>query len=64
MLINYGDFLNRAHTLIPPGYCEEWWIQELEKASVDNFGNLDAYKLSELVEIPENILNELLKKTS
>lgn len=32
ILINYGDFLNRAHVLIPPGYCEEWWIQEVEKA--------------------------------
>jgi len=31
ILINYGDFLNRAHVLIPPGYCEEWWIQELIK---------------------------------
>ncbi|MEE9525889.1 MAG: DNA polymerase II large subunit [Candidatus Woesearchaeota archaeon] len=61
MLISYGDFLNRAHVLIPPGYCEEWWIQELEKATVSNFGSLDSYKLSEFVEISENILNELLK---
>ncbi len=61
MLINYGDFLNRAHSLVPPGYCEEWWIQELEKATVDNFGNLDTYKLSEFTEIPEEILNKLTK---
>jgi DNA polymerase II large subunit len=32
VLINYGDFFDRAHTLLPPGYCEEWWICELEKA--------------------------------
>ena len=31
VLINYGDFLNRAHQLVPPGYCEEWWIQELKE---------------------------------
>ncbi|MBN1645648.1 DNA polymerase II large subunit [Candidatus Woesearchaeota archaeon] len=29
VLINYGDFLDRAHTLVPPGYCEEWWHKEL-----------------------------------
>ncbi|MEK6951979.1 MAG: DNA polymerase II large subunit [Nanoarchaeota archaeon] len=28
VLINYGDFLNRAHVLVPPGYCEEWWMLE------------------------------------
>ena len=31
ILINYGDFLDRAHVLVPPGYCEEWWIQELKR---------------------------------
>lgn len=28
LLINYGDFLNRAHKLVPPGYCNEWWCLE------------------------------------
>ena len=31
ILINYGDFFNRAHKLVPPGYCEEWWLLEFEK---------------------------------
>ncbi len=30
ILIPYGDFLNRAHTLVPPGYCEEWWLKHLQ----------------------------------
>ena len=30
VLICYGDFFDRAHALMPVGYCEEWWIQELE----------------------------------
>lgn len=30
-LIPYGDFKNRAHVLVPPGYCEEWWIKELKE---------------------------------
>ena len=41
LLFNYGDFFNRAHSLIPAGYCEEWWIQELEKAIVERHGSLD-----------------------
>ncbi len=61
ILFNYGDFYNRAHTLVPAGYCEEWWVQELEKATVNLFGSLDLDKLSELVEIPKNSLEILLK---
>ena len=29
-LIPYGDFFDRAHRLVPPGYCEEWWLKEIE----------------------------------
>ncbi len=32
ILVAYGDFFNRAHVLVPAGYCAEWWAQELEKA--------------------------------
>lgn len=31
MLSNYGDFSQNGQKLIPSGYVEEWWIQELEK---------------------------------
>ena len=62
ILFNYGDFFNRAHTLVPAGYCEEWWVQELEKATVNTFGNLDITKLSNLVGIPENNINDILKE--
>jgi DNA polymerase II large subunit len=41
LLFNYGDFFNRAHTLIPAGYCEEWWIQELELSVKKKHGSLD-----------------------
>tara|TARA_B100001971_G_C18267722_1_gene595402 strand:- start:1305 stop:4853 length:3549 start_codon:yes stop_codon:yes gene_type:complete len=61
LLVNYGDFFNRAHSLVPVGYCEEWWIQELEKAIVDSFGTLDLDKLSELVDVPVALLEPLLK---
>ncbi|NOZ59186.1 MAG: DNA polymerase II large subunit [Euryarchaeota archaeon] len=32
LLVNYGDFLENNHPLAPAGYCEEWWVQELERA--------------------------------
>lgn len=35
VLISYGDFLNRAHPLIPAGYCEEWWAQDVKKTGND-----------------------------
>ncbi|MDF1558472.1 MAG: DNA polymerase II large subunit [ANME-2 cluster archaeon] len=33
VLINYGDFLENNHVLIPSSYCFEWWIQELDAAA-------------------------------
>ncbi len=32
ILVAYGDFFNRAHPLVPAGYCQEWWVQDLERA--------------------------------
>jgi DNA polymerase II large subunit len=61
VLISFGDFFNRAHNLIPPGYCEEWWIQDAEKAVVDLFGNLDISKLAELLSVDEEILQRIFK---
>lgn len=35
-LVAYGDFLNRAHPLVPVGYCPEWWALEVKKALGDS----------------------------
>jgi DNA polymerase II large subunit len=32
ILIGYGEFLENNHPLMPAGYCEEWWAQEVERA--------------------------------
>ena len=61
ILISYGDFYNRAHTLLPAGYCEEWWILEVECATVDMFGTLDLDKLESLLEIEKSFLEMLFK---
>ena len=30
LLVGYGEFIQNNYTLVPAGYCEEWWIQELD----------------------------------
>lgn len=35
ILVSYGDFLENNHPLMPSGYVEEWWLQELEAAAKD-----------------------------
>jgi DNA polymerase II large subunit len=40
MLVAFGEFLRNNHILLPAGWCEEWWIQCLEK-STENKGNMD-----------------------
>jgi len=32
LLVGFGEFLENNHPLMPPGYCEEWWAQEVQKA--------------------------------
>jgi len=44
ILINYGDFFNRAHPLVPAGYCEEWWMHEIEKKGMDFGDRMDQLK--------------------
>ncbi|MAH33093.1 DNA polymerase II large subunit [archaeon] len=61
ILVSYGDFYNRAHTLLPPGYCEEWWSLEAERASVDIFGTFDLEKLAQLLETEKSSLEILFK---
>ncbi|MEE8403190.1 MAG: DNA polymerase II large subunit, partial [Candidatus Hydrothermarchaeaceae archaeon] len=35
ILVNYGEFLENNHPLMPSAYVEEWWVQEL-KLAIDN----------------------------
>ncbi len=63
-LICYGDFFNRAHPLVPSGYCEEWWVQEVEKCMITLFGTLDIEKTAEFCELSvEQVRNALQSNT-
>jgi DNA polymerase II large subunit len=61
MLISYGDFFDRGHVLVPAGYCEEFYAQELEKAMVDTFGVLDTEKLASATGIPAYKIESIIK---
>ncbi len=58
MLVAYGDFRKTAHPLIPVGYCEEWWYQELLEKNPSwkgNYKEIDfetSVSLSEKYSIP------------
>jgi DNA polymerase II large subunit len=62
VLVAYGDFFNRAHVLVPPGYCEEWWELELEKAIVTKFGSLDSSKVAEFTGVSQELIEQLFDK--
>jgi DNA polymerase II large subunit len=37
ILVAYGDFYNRNHILANPGYCQEYWVLEFEKAAIEQY---------------------------
>jgi len=63
-LVNYGEFFNRAHVLVPCGYNEEWWLQEFKKAILEKHEKIDLKNLSKILELDEDLLNNLFKKST
>ncbi len=56
ILYNYGDFSENGHKLVPSGYCQEWWIRELESRCIGLFGTVDYDKISTLLGVnPESV---------
>ncbi|MEM4239971.1 MAG: DNA polymerase II large subunit [Candidatus Woesearchaeota archaeon] len=60
ILVNYGDFANRAHALVPAGYCPEWWTQELEKAANKMHNEISAEKISASSSVPIEMVQAIL----
>jgi DNA polymerase II large subunit len=60
ILISFGDFLYNNKSLLPSGYVEEWWAEDLSQAIAKKFnGNID--EASKSVNISANRLNLFLK---
>ncbi len=60
VLINYGDFFDRAHKLVPAGYCEEIWA--LEALNILNSKELSVDDLASKVNISSKRLHDLFNK--
>ncbi len=59
ILINFGDFLENNHPLVPSSYCYEWWLHELaaktplnEQGDLRNPDQKTALSLSETYKVP------------
>ncbi len=57
ILINFGDFLENNHPLVPSSYCFEWWLAELMaktsiKGDLKNPGQEEALSLSDKFKVP------------
>jgi DNA polymerase II large subunit len=61
-LVNYGEFFNRAHVLVPCGYNEEWWLAEFEKRINEKYGKFDLDKIRSDLDVSIKFLEQLLKK--
>ena len=60
LLISYGDFLYNNKELLPSGYVEEWWAQELLRAVEKRFGG-DITRAAEAAGLPPAKLREVLE---
>ena len=60
MLISFGDFLYSSKPLVPSGYVEEWWAEDLKKAMMKNF-NGDSNKVAAAVKISLERLRSFLE---
>ena len=58
-LVSYGDFFDRAHILIPPGYVEEYWILEVKDALEKQVGKYDLALYAKYLNISEEFLKKL-----
>jgi len=61
LLIGFGEFLENNTPLVPPGYCEEWWAQDLLKAISEKFGG-SVEAAAEEAKISFARLKQLLEK--
>lgn len=62
VLVNYGDFLNRGHKLVPCGFNEEWWALCVEKqlkdipvADFEKKIGLEPGKIKQMLEKPQYV---------
>ena len=60
ILISFGDFLENNVRLLPSGYVEEWWAQDLKKRIDSVYRN--AVDCSKAIGLDEQILHGLIER--
>jgi len=60
ILISFGDFLYNNKVLLPSGYVEEWWVEDLKQAIAKRF-NGDIHDASKASCVPVDRLKAFLK---
>ncbi len=60
ILFNYGDFSENGHILVPAGYNEEWYLQELKKSWLAKCNSLDPEIISLTCSIEKELIQNLL----
>ncbi|MGM5480969.1 MAG: DNA polymerase II large subunit [Nanobdellota archaeon] len=58
-LIDYGDFFDRAHILMPSGYCEEWWFLEVKEALENKYPDSSEDDYATILETPVDSVKKL-----
>ena len=60
ILISFGDFLYNSKQLVPSGYVEEWWAEDLQRIIMEKFnGCLES--AAEATKIPVDKIKALLE---
>jgi len=60
IMFNYGDFSENGHSLVPAGYCPEWWALEVEKSMVNSFKENMFLQAAEVLKISKERLEEIV----
>jgi len=60
ILISFGDFLENNVRLLPSGYVEEWWAQDLKKRIDSVYRNV--VECSKAIGLDEQILHDLIER--
>ncbi len=62
VLVNYGDFYDRNHSLVPAGYCPEWWLAEVERAGAQRGIPFDAQGLAQATGVAGEEWDRILRE--
>ncbi|MCD6408751.1 MAG: DNA polymerase II large subunit [Candidatus Verstraetearchaeota archaeon] len=57
IVVGFGEFLENNHPLMPAGYCEEWWAEELRNALLKTPFHQRAKLLTEIGLTLDHVMN-------